>query len=345
MKRQDRGGALLLALVVVTIGSLVALAVIEVSTASYSRAYRATARQRLRDACEAGIERAKYELIATQTLDQTINGTVGLSSYKVVLSQVNTPSWASVQAVSTATYDGQTLTVTRILGPGFHVARPFDYAIAANDNFDAGSVVTTGSGGTKGDIRTNNRVKWPYGGTVNGNLLVGTNIDGPPNPTVAGTTTVGAPQLPFPPIDYNYYKSIAGKVNIGNLNTTLLSLLTGSPAIVYVEGNLTLTGGAVATNTVIVVTGTFRLKLAGITVVGNAKIFVLANSITTDSIVGSTTGFYYAPAGTFTNNGTITITGGVAAKQVSLGGDLNVTLDPSLRDDADLGYNLQLPGY
>lgn len=338
----QRGSALVLALVVVTTAALVAIAALELGSSAYRRAMNDTVLQTLRDVAEAGVSRARYEMIKQSTLSPgTLTGSAGGGTYSVVVTTLDA-NMGKVQIDSTATYLNKTLVVSRITGCGYHIARPFDYAIAkAGTDTDAFQIIA-GWSGVNGDVRHNGSFRWTLTGYVHGDLLVQGTISGL-MPVVSGSTKTGQPALFFPPIDYAYLKSIADTVYTED-QTFVNYTFPKANAIVYCTKALTISGKITGTG-IFVVEGQTEI-VDDITYANSScKCAFMGTALRIEAAAGSVKGYLYFPLGTIRVDAYCAITGCAASLILDNRGNLWVQLDPTVRDDPDYGYNLHLPGY
>lgn len=342
--RNERGSALLLALFVVVTGTLVAIGVLGAASASYKRSIQDTNRQRLRNIAEAGLEQLRFALAKTKTLTVSDSGSVDGGSFSAATTVVDATTGV-VDAAITATLSGQTLVLTRRIGCGYHIPRPFDYALAKSSTDADGNVIVTGASNTLGDVRVNGSLRWgPQVCTVNGDILVTGSVLGT-IPLYSGTLALGAPSLNFVSPDFNAL-AIAADQTLASGASIAGITFQKSNELVYCGGNLTMSAGTVTGSGTLVVNG--RLTITGGVTYANAsaKLAVVALDVQVNTSLSVTiNGYFYCPDGDFSANQVTTVLGGVACKTLSNNKNMNITLDPTLRDDPDLGYQMRLPGY
>ena len=194
---------------------------------------------------------AEYGYWATDlnngALPATYTHTLPSGSFTVTVSENGASVPGTIQVVSQGTQGGETDKVTRVM-LGKTV---FDYTLCSNTDLSDPEFLTTGSGGAGGDIRSNGKITMAKT-TVNGNVTAGGQVKNVLS--VTGTTTAGAPTLPFPAIDTTYYAGIANRTFAGN--QTWAGFTFNSPyEVVYVSGDITLTAGTVSGTGTLVATG------------------------------------------------------------------------------------------
>lgn len=339
-RRRDRGSALLIALITVVLGATVGVAVLEFASSAYARAVRDARAQRLRNIAEAGIEHARYEMVAQQVTSVSVSGSCAGGTYLAGTAMEQTPA-GSVRVTSTATLDGRTLTITRVIGPGYHIPRPFDYALAVNGFDWDDQPIRAGTSDTTSSVRLNGDLTWVAGSSVDGDLLLTGRILGA-RPSVTGTIAEGAGQLWFPTYSITDYQAV-GLVYPGNLTLPAMAL-PGSNLVIVVTGNLTLNGGTTSGSGIVVVGGTLRFRYAPNRFGAGSRWVYLASQVIVDSPVGDLDGFFYTP-GVFENKGTLDVVGSIACRELVTGDRLSIDHDPAFVDDPDLGWDMKVPSY
>lgn len=337
---RERGSALLIALITVVLGATVGVAVLEFASSAYARSVRDSRLQRLRNIAEAGIARARYEMAAQQSTTVSVSGSCAGGTYAVSTALEPRPS-GSVKVTSTATLGGQTLTITRVIGPGFRIPRPFDYALSVNGFDWDDHTIQTGVSGYPSSVRLNGDLTWVAGSSVNGDLLLTGRILGS-RPSVSGTTTESAPALWFPTYALADYQAV-GLVYMGNLTLPVLSF-PGNNLVIVVTGNLTLDGGTTSGSGIVVVGGTLRFRAAANRFGTGSRWVYLANKVTVDGPVRDLDGFFYTP-GIFETKGTLNVVGSIACQELITGGTLRINHDPAFVTDPELGWTMKVPSY
>ncbi|MEP0765724.1 MAG: hypothetical protein HRF45_04185 [Fimbriimonadia bacterium] len=338
--RRERGSALLIALITVVIGATVGVAVLEFASSAYARSVRDSHLQCLRNIAEAGIEHARYEMAAQQATSVSVSGSCAGGTYAASTVMESRPS-GSVKVTSTATLREKALTITRVIGPGFRIPRPFDYALAVNGFDWDDQAIRTGQSGTTSSVRLNGDLTWVLGSSVNGNLLLSGRILGY-RPPVTGTTVENAPSLWFPAYSIADYQAI-GIVYTGNL-TLPVAWFVGNNLVIVVTGNLTLNGGTTSGSGIIVVGGTLRFRNSANRFGTGSRWVYLASKVMVDDPVRDLDGFFYTP-GVFETKGTLNVVGSIACRELVTGGSLRIDHDPAFVNDPDLGWTMKVPSY
>jgi hypothetical protein len=288
------------------------------------------------------VERARYEMATQQSTSISVNDTFGGGQYAVSTSQVTSPCGA-VAATVTAQYGERAVTETRLIGAGFHIPRPFDYAFASAQYDWDSNYNTMGSAGLYGDTRINGYLQWTSGGRINGNLITQSTIYYP-QPTVTGSKIQGAPALDFPTVDWDYLRSIADSYYPSGASAHNISF-SADNWIIYIDGNLEVGNGRIYGRGMVVVDGELKFRWGPLTYGTYGPCVFIARKVKVDSPVSTVHGFIYCPEGEFRNDGGLSVYGNVACLLLNTQQGINITLDPALRDDPDLGWEMHVPGY
>ena len=303
-----------------------------------------------RMAAEAGIELGYWQYAYNfAALPYTLNRNFGPGSVAVTVSDNTGSILGTVSIVSKGTVKGDSVTITRV------IAKPktvFDYAFAANNSIATNFFpVITGSGGQNGDIRANGYIQLNASGSkINGdataqNAVVGT--------SVTGKQINSAAPLAYPTINTTYYQSIANR-SFASAQTWSGFTFLVPYEVVYVNGDITLTGGSISGTGTLVCTGMLHFN-------GNLDYATASDKIAALAVGGLDTngnntvvGFYYGHNSTNNAYGNGNVNWNFTLKSGSLAADTyNVgswsstvyqfTHDPAMNDQ--LGKSLHLPGY
>ncbi len=154
----------------------------------------------------------------------------------------------------------------------------------------------------------------------------------------------GQPSITFPGIDFPYYRSIADMVLPGNqtfpsYNGTWTDSNKDGQIIIFVDGNVKITGNFVNTQKMLlVVTGS--VTISGCSQMGSATtpFGILAGGDINNKATGTAdmNGFFYT-TGSLALSGTFRINGALASRQdINLSGTVDVNYRPALSEGLDL---------
>ena len=166
---------------------------------------------------------------------------------------------------------GQTNNMIVLLPKNVNALPPaFQYPLFSGGNMTISGGVTVSSSNANANVMTNSKFTMSGGSTIKGfvgygttvSVTGGSSITPYSNPQSLPTSSLISP-IPVPTFNPDDYKSIATQVYTGNLSIGYQGLALGTktaPAIVYVGGNLSFSGGAVISGSIIfVVKGTITI--------------------------------------------------------------------------------------
>jgi len=181
----------------------------------------------------------------------------------------------------------------------------------------------SGNANVRGNVHSNANVRVDGSADVDGDLSCTGSIKVKGSANITGDTTPGAPQVPMPTIDLEYYESIATTVINGDYNFNGNETLDG---VTFVDGDVTINAtfsgqGMIVCSGDVTVNGSATLE----SLEDDELAIVTAGSV---SINGTCRieGFIYAHSVDFTSgflgSGTADILGGVVADVVNVTGTL-----------------------
>jgi hypothetical protein len=348
-RRSDRRGSIALvaltALVVVFIIGLGLLTLGGNARLSGKRAMRLSGAQTM---ASSGVEYGYWQvLFNNQPLPYSSSRSLGSGSFTVTVTDNSASLAGTVKIVSTGAQSGDNMKLTRVM-KGKSV---YDYALSLyNDFSDGGKTLTLGSSGVNSDFYENGSVQTDANTTVNGNVKVVGAINSPFK-SVTGTTTAGVTALPFSALDTSATGPYALNATATYPSSQTWSNFTfpSTGAIIYITGNLTLSGGTITGTGTIVCTGQLQINGNVSSTFSSDKMAFLAGNGIVVNAAATVTGIYYtdnpsrnAP---FTIKSQFTLTSGsLICDTLTVNiGPISVIHDPNL--NPAVYRQLHLPGY
>ena len=335
--RNQRGAVYLLALTTLLVGIIFALAMLRASGGYF---LGENSRQKKRAAvnlAEAGIDYAYWQLHYNgQRLPYSADVTLTSGSFHVDATDDGNRDCSTMVLLATGASGGYSYTIRRVaLG-----MLPYHYGWCENRNLSMDRAVL--SSGTMGAIRANGSIAL---NSNSNNLTTG----------VWATTTIfargtvspryaGSPPVLYPDIDYAHYWSIADHYYAHS--TTFVNLDHLETGMIYVNGDVDVSGWYRGQVTVV---ATGNIKVTGsLWPADQTSYLALAtdHDITVQNAAGSVEAVLYAHSpggsGDVNLNGSKTLTGSIAADDVSA--DSSVTLVRDTRLNLYAMKQLRLPG-
>lgn len=341
MMRDERGQALVMAALVMTVLLGICGLVVDLG---YAYVIRDKAQNAVDAAALAGAQALYQNPGSTNSAALNMAEANGMKSNDIAIHQ----NGSSVTVTDTQTVDFIFMPALGIRSKAIRasatakVSHPvsFNYAVFSGSTSQPLTINLNGTSNIiNGNVHTNMSMQ------VNGtdNQFNG-NTEAVENVQVNGTANYfkqiinSAPRLPIPPLDLTYYKDHATKIynqdeSFSGTNSTLNGIL-------FVNGNVTISGFQVSGVGTIVATGSITVNGTGIQYssgtsylglysASTAGITINGNNVTVD-------GGFYAPNGSINVNGTDeTFNGALIAQTVNMNGYQNtVTYDPNVVADA-----------
>ncbi len=336
----NRGAAYVLALVMVLVGSVLALAMLQAGNSYFLTEDSRTKKQAAINVAQAGVDYAYWQ-VHYQGQPLPYSADISYSSGSVHVNAVDDgdrdPS--TMLITSTGTAGSHSCTIRRVtLG-----LLPYHYAWCENQAINIGNILTSTS--YDRGFRTNDSAYMP---NVFNNISTGVWAD----TTITGMGNVGpkhpfGPQIAFPDIDYSYYASIAS--NICNYDVVFTALNVPSGAVIYVNGNPTINlySGRYSGPITIVATGNITVKTNASPYDANSDLALITNkTITIQTSATYFQGVIYAHRndlmGKVQIQGTQTIVGSICADDISTDHPVDIHRDPTI--NLDTMRRLRLPG-
>jgi Tfp pilus assembly protein PilX len=341
LKKGESGEALILALILLVISSLIAVPTL--SLASTSLRYHQVVEKKTKEmyAADSGIQYALRQLIeepvpfGPESLPSDVNG-------KTVTVTVENMGSSVLKITATAVTAGSNSSTT--ISSYVSIASLFDYGITTLDGDISlsGNSEVTSLEVLDGDIYANGNIYASGNSEVNGDAVSTGTIDVSGNAEILGMAIEQAAPITFPVIDTSVYLDEAeqGTLISGNLSISNNGYHDLGPA--HITGNLTISGNAIVrlTGTVwvdgtISMSGNTRIEggativaSGNITVTGNTKLdpdnipFVISNEGNITVTGNSWTSVaLYAPNGHITMTGNSKVYGCVIGESVDASGN------------------------
>lgn len=236
--------------------------------------------------------------------------------------------------------------VIRSVGTVRGISRDVSITVAddsANDAFNFaffsnGDMTIQGNPDVTGDIHSNQTVNITGNPTVSGTASASevVNITGTP---ILGATQDGAPVIPFPAFDFNFYYNLAdpGDRYAGNQNWAGNQTLTPANGVIYVDGdirisgNLNITGAIVVTGSITINGNVTQTGITGLPLLMSRDSYIRINGNILDA-----DGLMYSGSNDIQIYGNINMTGQIIAYD-----ELVITGNPSVTQGSDISFGLE----
>lgn len=356
-KNLNHGQMLVIALVVSSVFLILSGAFITFTSREYLNSSLSSRRSQALNIAEAGVEKAIKELNNNPNYTGTNGSTIALFGGEFEVAVSGTGQTRTITATgyvpAKSNYKAKKTVKTNIYVDTQLLS--FRYAIQS----DTGGVEMKSNSTINGNVYSNGNIS----GTSNSRIIgdaYATGTISSPNPSVSGTKVAGAPVIPLPVIDLDYWKSEAvkggtyegnytvsgtaklGPIKInGNLTINSNSTLTLEGPI-YVTGNFTMNSNTNlylnesfgSNGTILVLDGKFNIasNAAMHTTSATPKGYIMiASTNTADDAIAissnSSNGICYAPNGGVSLESNAKVTS-IAAKKIIL--DSNATINYDL---------------
>ncbi len=353
MRRRNRGSVFVFTVVMVLLTTtlIVAASVLTGST-------RSTEVRREKDAIALASFQGVLDQIkadsnsAVLNLPIVTNYTCGGQTWNVTVSDNSASLARSVLVTATATIGATNYSKTSVVVQRF-TSNPLNYCFATNTLLNSVFTITTGSGGTNGDMYVNGPATFSVLGpsTVNGDLET-TNSVILGNVTITGNTVKNATALTFPAVSAATYQSnaTANYVSGTTLNNVSFPAPSGSTyPIFYVNGPGTLKG-TVTGQGVIFFNGNLTVSKDVTYANGSSRVAVIVKgNITVSAQCKNLVGYWYA-TGSCTLQavvlGSRTISSGaITGNSINNSAPLSITYDSDIFTYPSEGKKFCLPGF
>lgn len=291
---------------------------------------------------------------------RTSGSTESFAGGAYTFSVLDGPSAGSIMVIATGEVNGITRTIQQILSGSTSSTASFNYAVYANSN-----LLLNGAGGINGPTFAAGNITLTGATSINGDVTIMEGSTFKKN-GVNQPATVTTTQPPMPEIDrapYDAFLAQAAAQPTGNMTITGAGTYNLNGGVLYVNGNLTVSGSRrIAGGGTIVVTGNYsqsgagnidanttiiagnNLEISGSNVVNSGGVLFAGNNITlsgagdiTGSVIamnavnasgaGRTIGLVYSQSGM---SGARTIVGSVVCRDnATFSGAINITHDPT----------------
>lgn len=351
--KDEKGIALVLALILMLVLSVLAVAMVFLNTSET----KFLVKERLSDSAlyiaDGGVEYAIYEL---QEGPSTYRGPTSdfigsVGEFHVSVSTQGQPAnyyvITSTGYVPDAANPQETRTVTSVVNISEEIAEVFQYAIASQGDItlSGNAVINSDDPQGEGDVYSGGNILLQNNATINGDASAAGSITTEGSSTITGEQNPEIDPIDFPPIDTAGYISEAQDGGIYSSTYTVTSDQNLGP--LYIDGNLVISGNHQVTLTgTVFVTGSVKLSGTADTFSFSGSETLVANyDITMQGTVGSeiplvisvhgdvdlkgnitTQGtVIYAPEGNVEIHGNPDVTGIVVGQTVTVWGNPTIT--------------------
>ena len=359
---RQRGYALISAMVLLLMMTLLGSALVTLSVTSDRMSIMRRDSEAAFNLAEAGFNHAYSMLQANSNYTGALGTPLGTGSFDLsVVPVFGQPTKRRVTATGTVKSFGGYNVVQSVSGVIDTAAPPImgSYAILAKGTISSGSTITTNSAptGAAGNIFSNTSISLTGGSTINGSAGAAGAITGG---TVTGGNTSGASPVTFPSLDVSGLLAQAqalgttnGNITVGAGSVTVTGYVSGNlntsgagsiliSGIVYVHGNVVLSGSSYGGNGILVSDGKITLSEGdGFTGAETNSLAIVGLSAASDAmkLMGGPTvrGALYVPNGTTVVSGGSKIYGSVASNAVTMTGPSTITRDTNFAWPTQLG--------
>ena len=298
--------------------------------------------------------RAAIDGANAQKLSQFKNGSivlavsdavpVGSNSANITTTDNSASIPKTLRMSSSTVVNGKTFSGIGVTGQRI-IPKPNYYALFVNTDLDTSAyTLVTGNSGANGDLCANGNVSVSDGSTVNGDLEGSGTIHA--NGTVTGNKWPSAPTVPFPtPVRANYSGAAVVTLN-GNQILAGYTFLSAY-RLVYINGNLTISGVISGTGTIYVAGNVEILSNMTYATAGSKVAIICEGNLTWDDTATTAVGYYFVGNGFSTGSTTAkTLTRGcIATSNASVNSNLTIRGDANIWTSSTEGTNLKLPGF
>ncbi len=344
--RRQRGSAILF--VVVLIG---AITTILLATATITNNARVVQTRR-EDAVAASLaldgliaQASADNLAGTLVLPTTRSLTLNAATCAVTITDNSVSKAYTMKLIGTTTVHGRTFSINKVVSSPF-TASPFFYALFTNSSVTIPITLTTGSGGSNGDIASNGNITLTSSGTqINGDIDV-VGVCNPNSADVQGAIWTGAPTIPYPALSTATYSAAKTSGAGSTLNSYAFS--SGASYELLYRGSGMNLQGTFSGNGTVCVNG--DLSITGDVSYANSSshvVFLVKGNISVGLLVHNISGYYFC-TGSFSALslfGKSLVRGGLVCNSFSTTGGLTINYDTYIWDTPSEAAKLKIPGF